>query len=150
MDDLHNRLNAHPHNVADMHLSNDRQIVDQRETVGANITSVSSRFEGLHAPKRRKNHFRYRGRLEIASFMLKEAESGALRSRIQYRAYLSSQQLKSYLEFLTANGLMEYNSNDRRYYTTQKGHDLIQACERLAGAIQPNIESSRGESDVGS
>ena len=87
----------------------------------------------------RKTHFRYRTRLEIASVMLKEAQSGALKSKIQFSAYISSQQLKKYLELLSADGLIEHNKDNGHYYTTNKGRELIHFCDEVADVFHPNL-----------
>lgn len=91
--------------------------------------------------KERKAHFRYRSRLEIALLMLKEAQSGALKSRIQFSAYVSSHQLKKYLEFLAADDFIEYNKDNGRYYTTKKGRHLIHVYDEVFNAFRPNLNN---------
>jgi len=44
---------------------------------------------------------------------------------------LSSQQLRTYLELGTTNGLLEYDSKEERYSTTEKGFRLLELYNNL-------------------
>ncbi len=66
---------------------------------------------------------RYRNRTEIISQILEAANGNVdiTKTRLMYKAYLSQSQLKEYVEILTENDLLSYNSVTRTFRTTQKG-----------------------------
>ncbi len=66
---------------------------------------------------------KYRTRTDIIVTMLEAARYGSMKTTIMYASYLSSQQLRTYLELAITNGLLEYDSKDERYNTTEKGLD---------------------------
>jgi predicted transcriptional regulator len=78
-------------------------------------------------------HFtvKYRTRTDIIVTMLEAARYGAIKTKIMYASYLSSQQLRTYLEMCTTNGLLEYDSKEERYSTTEKGFRLLELYNNL-------------------
>jgi predicted transcriptional regulator len=64
---------------------------------------------------------KYRSRTELASNILEAANGGATKTKIMYKAFLSYAQLKEYLNFLAANGLIDYDSTRQMYHTSAKG-----------------------------
>jgi predicted transcriptional regulator len=64
---------------------------------------------------------KYRSRTELASHILEAANGGATKTKIMYKAFLSYAQLKEYLNFLIANGLIEFDSTRQTYHTSPKG-----------------------------
>jgi predicted transcriptional regulator len=52
--------------------------------------------------------------------MLEAARYGSMKTKIMCASYLSSPQLRTYLELAITNALPEYDSKDKRYSTTEK------------------------------
>jgi predicted transcriptional regulator len=73
-------------------------------------------------------HFtmKYRSRTDIIVSMLEAARHGATKTKIMYSSYLSSYQLRTYLELVISNSLLEYDSAKERYRTTEKGLRLLE------------------------
>ena len=84
---------------------------------------------------------KYRSRTDIIVSMLEAARHGVTKTKIMYSSYLSSYQLRTYLELLISNGLLAYDSTKERYKTTEKGlrvlelHDSIDKLE-LAPSVR--------------
>ena len=68
---------------------------------------------------------KYRSRTELASHILEAANGGATKTKIMYKAFLSYAQLKDYLSFLSANGLLDYDATSQTYRTNAKGHRFL-------------------------
>jgi predicted transcriptional regulator len=75
----------------------------------------------------------YRDREEIIGSILRSAikEEGIMKSRIMYSSLLSYTQLTEYLDYLTCNGLLEYDKAGKMYYTTAKGLELLNIYNKL-------------------
>jgi predicted transcriptional regulator len=75
----------------------------------------------------------YRDREEIIGSILRSAASrdGTIKTRIMYNSLLSYTQLTEYLEYLTSNGLIEYDRAGKLYYTTGKGLELLDIYNKL-------------------
>jgi predicted transcriptional regulator len=73
-------------------------------------------------------HFtmKYRSRTDIIVSMLEAARHGVTKTKIMYSSYLSSYQLRTYLELVISNGLLAYDSAKERYRTTEKGLRLLE------------------------
>jgi len=71
--------------------------------------------------ERRKN----RSSIDIIANILEVAKEGNKKTRIMYLANLSFDQLKKYLNFLIEKDLLEYDSNERKYKTTDKGLEFL-------------------------
>jgi len=75
---------------------------------------------------------KYRSRTEIVSEILEVAKGdGVSKTRIMYGAYLSFSQLREYLSLLLYNGMLSYNKTNKRYRTTQKGHEFLRAHQSI-------------------
>jgi len=74
---------------------------------------------------------KYRTRTGIIVTMLEAARYRAIKTKIMCVSYLSSQQLKTYPELGTTNGLVEYDSEEERYSTTEKGFRLLELYNNL-------------------
>lgn len=59
------------------------------------------------------------------------ANGGATKTRIMYKAFLSYAQLKVYLDVLTANALLEYDSGTQSFKTTDKGVRFLRLYEQI-------------------
>jgi predicted transcriptional regulator len=64
---------------------------------------------------------KYRSKTDIIVSMLEAARHGGRKSKIMYWSYLTSHQLRTYLEIVIGNGLLEYDSTKERYSTTERG-----------------------------
>jgi predicted transcriptional regulator len=69
---------------------------------------------------------KYRSRTDIIVSMLEAARFEATKTKIMYSSYLSSHQLRVYLELGIRNGLFAYDSAKQRYRTTEKGLRLLE------------------------
>ena len=67
----------------------------------------------------------YRSRTEIVASILEAANGGVTKTKIMYKAFLSFDQLKEYLEVLSNNGLLDYEPNSRLFRTTAKGFQFL-------------------------
>jgi predicted transcriptional regulator len=69
---------------------------------------------------------KYRSKTDIIVSMLEAARFEATKTKIMYSSYLSSHQLRAYLELVIRNGLFAYDSVKQRYRTTEKGLRLLE------------------------
>lgn len=69
---------------------------------------------------------KYRSRTEIIVSMLEAARHGGTKTKIMYSSYLSSHQLRTYLELVISSGLLQYDSMKDHYRTTQRGLRLLE------------------------
>ena len=69
---------------------------------------------------------KYTSKTDIIVSMLEAARHGGMRTKIMYSSYLSSHQLRPYLELAIKNGLLAYDSTKQRYRTTEKGLRLLE------------------------
>jgi predicted transcriptional regulator len=80
----------------------------------------------------------YRNRTDITVQVLEAAASGPVTKQvITYNAFLSSTQLKEYLNALMENGLIECLSTENKYRATEKGLKLLKMMEELLRFIEP-------------
>ena len=64
---------------------------------------------------------KYRSRTEISSMIIESARSGATKTKIMYKAYLSYFQVVEYLKHLQQNDLLVYEEGTQLYRPTEKG-----------------------------
>ena len=69
---------------------------------------------------------------EMTRDILTVSNGGATISQIMFKAYTSHAQAKAYLGELIENGLIEYNSLERKYHATEKGLEYLRAMERIS------------------
>lgn len=81
---------------------------------------------------------KYRSRTEITSMILDAVRSGATKTKIMYKAYLSYSQLKEYLTFMEKNDLIRYEEGVQLYRITEKGMKLTHLYEEMDGLVTPN------------
>ena len=62
-----------------------------------------------------------RSRTEIVAMILEAANGGATKTKMMYKAFLSSHQLKEYLSLLVETNLIEYHEGTKIFRTTEKG-----------------------------
>jgi len=79
-----------------------------------------------------EQHVRYRSRADIIAAILRVVtERAATKTRIMYRAFLSSSQLKQYIPILLDNGLLATNEERSIYNITENGMRLLQLYYQL-------------------
>jgi predicted transcriptional regulator len=79
-----------------------------------------------------ERHVKYRSRADIVAAILSVvSERGATKTRIMYRAFLSSSQLKQYMRILLDNGLLATSEEQSVYSITEKGMRLLQLYYQL-------------------
>jgi predicted transcriptional regulator len=75
---------------------------------------------------------KYRSRADIVAAILRVvSERGASKTRIMYRAFLSSSQLKQYIRILLDNGLLATSEERSIYKITENGMRLLQLYHQL-------------------
>jgi predicted transcriptional regulator len=80
---------------------------------------------------------RYRSRTDIISQILETANGGdATRSKILYKALLSSSQMKEYLTVLTESDLLRYDQETHTFKTTQKGLRFIEIYNQISDLMK--------------
>lgn len=98
---------------------------------------------------------KYRSSTEIIDTILRSLDSGATRTRIMYRAYLSYSQLKEYLALLESRQLLKYEEGSQIYTITEKGLRFMNAYDDIRELVSGTnddfqreakmIEKSEGE-----
>jgi predicted transcriptional regulator len=78
----------------------------------------------------------HRDRIDIISRILEAANGGVNKSRIMYKALLSSAQLKEILTTLTEKDLIRYDENSRMLRTTEKGLRFLHTYNQINGMIK--------------
>jgi len=64
---------------------------------------------------------KYRSRSEITAMIIDSTRSGASKTKIMYKAYLSYFQVVEYLKHLQQNDLLAYEEGTQLYRATEKG-----------------------------
>lgn len=78
---------------------------------------------------------KYRSRTEIVAMILQSARTGATKTKIMYRAFMSYTQVKEYLKFLQENNLIKYEASTQMYKATEKGIHFIHAYDEISDLI---------------
>ncbi|MDE1862758.1 MAG: DUF4364 family protein [Thaumarchaeota archaeon] len=74
---------------------------------------------------------KYRSRNEIVFMILESASTGATKTKIMYKAYLSYAQLKEYLSYMESNNLIKYEKEMQVYTITEKGRRMMKLYEEI-------------------
>jgi predicted transcriptional regulator len=82
---------------------------------------------------------KYRSRTDIIVSMLEAARLGETKTKIMYSSFLSSHQLRPYLELVISNGLLSYDSTKGRYRTTVRGLKLLDLYESVGMLELPQV-----------
>jgi predicted transcriptional regulator len=85
---------------------------------------------------------KYRSSTEIIDTILRSLDSGATRTRIMYKAYLSYSQLKEYLSLLQDRQLLKYEEGSQIYTITEKGLRFMNAYDDIRELVSGNNEES--------
>ena len=93
---------------------------------------------------------RNRSDIDIIAEILNAAneKSGAGRTKILYRAFLSYAQLKEYLPALTERGLLSYDKDTQTFKTTQKGLKFLDTYNQINDAIKISSPQSQQQKQV--
>lgn len=73
-----------------------------------------------------------RSRIEITNMMLDSARSGATKTQIMYKSYLSYSQLVEYMKYLQQNELITQEEGTQLYRPTAKGLKFLNLSEELS------------------
>jgi predicted transcriptional regulator len=74
---------------------------------------------------------KYRSSTEIIDSILHSVETGATKTHIMYRAYLSYSQLKDYLKLLQERDLIRYEEGSQLYHLSERGLRFINVYEEI-------------------
>ena len=85
---------------------------------------------------------RYRSRTDIIVSMLEAARLGKTKTKIMYSSFLSSHQLRTYLELVVSNGLLAYDSTKGQYRTTERGLRLLDLYDNVGRLELPKITNN--------
>jgi len=80
---------------------------------------------------------KYRNRIDIIAHLLNATHNGATKTKIMRRAMISYGQLRKYLQTMTENDLIAYESANRRFTITQKGYRFMKMYEDLSKLVGP-------------
>jgi predicted transcriptional regulator len=80
---------------------------------------------------------KYRIRTEIVEMILEASRTGATKTRIMYKAYLSYTQVKEYLSFLLENDLIKYEEGSQVYRISTKGLHFLQVYGEISDLVTP-------------
>ncbi|MGI0086872.1 MAG: winged helix-turn-helix domain-containing protein [Nitrosotalea sp.] len=83
---------------------------------------------------------KYRSRTEIVAMILQAARSGATKTKIMYKAYLSYTQVKEYLRFLQENSLVKYEGGTQLYHVTEKGRHFLHAYDEISDLVSSKVD----------
>ncbi len=87
---------------------------------------------------------KYRSKIEIIDSMLRSINSGATKTHIMYRAYMSYSQLTEYLHLLQERNLVVFNPQSQLFALTEKGLKFMNAYERIHELV-PTPEERNSE-----
>jgi len=82
---------------------------------------------------------KYRSSTEIIDTMLRSIGSGATKTQIMYKSYLSYGQLKEYLGLMLGRNLIAYEEGSGLYSITENGLRFMNAFEQIRELV-PSAE----------
>jgi predicted transcriptional regulator len=86
---------------------------------------------------RKRLYMKNRGRADILAKILETIQTGANKTMIMYRTYLSFPQLNGYLAHLLESQMVRYDSITRLYYATEKGIHFLKTYQEMQQMIYP-------------
>lgn len=89
---------------------------------------------------------KYRSRTEIIDSMLRSIRSGATKTHIMYRAYMSYAQLKEYLALLQDKSLIVFDQKTQLYRLTEKGLKFMDAYDKIYELVPKVSEMNQAAS----
>ena len=81
---------------------------------------------------------KYRSRAEIVAMMLDSMTTGATKTKIMYKAFLSYTQLKEYLSYMAENDLIRYEGGTQLYKITDKGKKYMHVYTEIDEMVSSN------------
>ena len=79
----------------------------------------------------------YRNRIDIINLILEAANDGIVtKIKINYKAFLSDDQLQDYLMLPIENNLLDYDSTMRKFKTTEKGIKYLQTYNQVTEMLK--------------
>lgn len=78
---------------------------------------------------------KYRSRTEIVAMILQSTRTGATKTKIMYKAYLSYSQLVEYLTYLKQNQLIALIEGTELYRPTEKGLKFLNMSVELSEMV---------------
>jgi predicted transcriptional regulator len=78
---------------------------------------------------------KYRSRSDITGMILDSARTGASKTKIMYKAYLSYAQVIEYLKYLQQNDLLVYEEGTQVYRPTEKGLKFLNLTNELSEMV---------------
>jgi len=87
---------------------------------------------------------KYRSNTEIIDTMLRSIRSGATKTSIMYKAYMSYAQLKEYLKLLEARQMITFETESQLYHITEKGVRFMNAYEKI-NELVPGVTEAKSD-----
>jgi len=84
-----------------------------------------------------------RSRTDIVTMVIESARTGATKTRIMYKAYLSYAQVTEYLKFLQESDLLTYEEGTQLFRVTEKGYKFLNASHELNELITQKSKYSQ-------
>lgn len=75
--------------------------------------------------------------------ILQATRSGATKTKIMYKAYLSYTQVKEYIAFLLENNLIKYEEGSQIYRITEKGLHFLQVYGEISEMVTPKPSNKK-------
>jgi len=85
---------------------------------------------------------KYRSRTDVIVSIPEAARLGETKTKIMYSSFLSSHQLRTYLELVICHGLLDYDSAKRRYSTTERGLRLLDLYDNVSRLELPRVTNN--------
>ena len=111
------------------------------------ILSDSSTHVILNVSLVELSEMKNRSRYEVIAAILKSANKEETRTKIMYKAMLSNDQCKIYLESLLQSGLIQEVDNGAKivYRTTSKGYNFLSYYDQMKELLPVGIEDNLTE-----
>ena len=91
---------------------------------------------------------KYRSRADIITMVLESSRTGATKTRIMYKAYLSHAQVTEYLKFLQEHGLLAYEGGKQIYKVTERGIKFLGTFNELNDLMIPKSKYYQFDPDM--
>jgi predicted transcriptional regulator len=92
-------------------------------------------------PSAKSDKMKYRGKDEIVNSILRSIKTGATKTKIMYRAYLSYAQLKEYLTLLQDRHFISFDGETELYHVSEKGMRFMNAYDKISESVSSPAET---------